>query len=447
MTTNAHKLPVGFCAPHALASVAEHTPVAVALSGGADSVALLHMLCNSCTCELHAVHVHHGIRGEEADRDAAFCARLCDMLHVPFTLLRVDVPALAQKTGESVETAARTARYEAIDAFLRERHIPLLATAHHADDQLETMLQHLLRGAGLRGLCGIPACRSLGNATVVRPLLRVSKEEVLTYCESEALPFVTDSTNNEPCCARNRLRLEVIPVLRELWPNAALCAARCAATLAEDEAYLTSLADDFIKQEGATPACASLAALPSPIFARVMQALLQKPPEASHIDALASLVREARPHAALSLPGATARIERGCLCIENSAPREFAPYTVTLHEGVNEFPCGVAVLTSGLAETNEALARTYPYTVRIRFSMTATEGTLTLRPRGVGERIISGGNHKLVRKLPCMSRYPLAVRARMPLLCDDKGVLAVPDGPVRDGAAKPHDTTLLLYFE
>lgn len=447
MTPHAHKPPAGFCAPHALAGLAEQAPVAVALSGGADSVALLHMLCNSSTCELYAVHVHHGIRGEEADRDADFCAQLCNTLHVPFTLLHADVPALAEKTGESLETAARAARYEAIEAFLREREIPLLATAHHADDQLETMLQHLLRGAGLRGLCGIPACRALGHATVVRPLLRVSKDEILAYCRAASLPFVTDSTNNEPCCARNRLRLEVIPVLRELWPNAAATAARCAATLTEDEAYLASLADDFIKREGHTPACTALATLPSPVFARVMQALLPKPPEASHIDALAALVRDARPHAALSLPGATARIERGRLFVEDAAPREFAPYEVVLHEGVNEFPCGVAVLTSDTSQIDESLADAYPYTARIRFASSAVEGTLMLRERRVGERIAQGDNHKLVRKLPCMSRYPLAVRAHMPLLCDDKGVLAVPNGPVRDGAAKTCDKTLLVYFE
>ncbi len=447
MTPTAQKLPVGFCTPHALAGVAAHTPVAVALSGGADSVALLHMLCNNSTCALYAVHVHHGIRGEEADRDAAFCAHLCETLNVPFTLLRVDVPALARQTGESMETAARSARYEAIGAYLREHSIPLLATAHHADDQLETMLQHLLRGAGLRGLCGIPACRALESATVVRPLLRVPKDEILAYCASASLPFVTDSTNREPCCARNRLRLEVIPTLRELWPNAASCAARCATTLAEDEAFLTSLADDFIKKEGRAPSCTVLAALPSPVFARVMQSLLPTPPEATHIDALGALVREARPHAALSLPNATARIERGCLCIEEAAPRELIPYEITLCGGTNKFPYGVAVLTSGTAEIDETLAHTYPYTARIRFSMAATEGTLTLRPRGAGERIASGGNHKLVRKLPCMSRYPLAVRAHMPLLCDGKGVLAVPDGPVRDGATTPRDTALLLYFE
>ena len=447
MTPIALKPPVGFCAPHALAGVTENTAIAVALSGGADSVALLHMLHCNTACDLHAVHVHHGIRGEEADRDADFCTQFCATLGVPFTLLRVDVPALAEKTGLGLETAARTARYDAIDAFLREHNIPLLATAHHADDQLETMLQNLLRGAGLRGLCGIPACRTLGMATVVRPLLRVSKEDILAYCTQASLPFVTDSTNNEPCCARNRLRLDVIPVLRELWPNAPRSAARCATTLAEDEAYLSSLANDFIKQEGRTPSCTTLSALPTPIFARVMQSLLPAPPEATHIESLEVLVREAKPHAALSLPSATVRIENGCLCIEETPTCELIPYEIALTEGTHAFPNGIAVLAHGDNEIDEALARVYPYTARIRFSMSAIEGTLTLRPRGVGERIASGGNHKLVRKLPCMSRYPLAVRARMPLLCDAQGVLAVPNGPVRDGATTPHDTTLLLYFE
>lgn len=438
--------PVGFRAPHELAGVCENTPVAVALSGGADSVALLHMLLHSVACPLHAVHVHHGIRGEEADRDAAFCEQLCASLGVPFTLICLDVPALAAKTGEGVETVARRARYEALDGFLRANAIPLLATAHHADDQLETMLQHLLRGAGLRGICGIPACRALGDATVVRPLLRVCKDEILAYCARASLPFVTDSTNDEPCCPRNRLRLDVIPILRELWPKGADAAARCAASLAEDEALLTQMANDFIEKEGRTPRCEALAALPSPIFARVMHALLPSPPEASHVEALRTLVCEARPHAALSLPLTTVCVEDGRLCTKGDHKIEHTPYEIPLPFGEVTFPYGVAILADGILPMDEERAKEFPYAARITFCRQTTSGTLTLRARKAGERILSGGNHKLIRKLPCMSRYPLSVRAHMPLLCDDSGVIAVPTGPIRDGARNAADTTLILFF-
>ena len=445
MRTEALTPPAGFRAPHELADVTEGTPVAVALSGGADSVALLHMLC-ATTSPVHAVHVHHGIRGEEADRDAAFCEALCEGLRVPFTLIRLDVPTLAKEWGEGIETAARRARYEAFDAFLREQSISLLATAHHADDQLETMLQHLLRGAGLRGLCGIPACRTLGNAKVVRPLLHVCKEEILAYCERASLSFVTDSTNEEPCCPRNRLRLEVMPVLRELWPKGADAAARCATSLAEDEALLSQMATDFVQNEGRTPSCKALATLPAPVFARVMQNLLPMPPEATHIKALRALVEEARAQSALSLPGATVRVVKGKLLVEHHKEEACTPYEIPLALGETVFPCGVAILAKGIHQVDEKRAAEFPFAARITFRADAANGTLTLRPRKAGERILSGKNHKLVRKLPCMSRYPTPVRARMPLLCDDDGVLAVPTGPVRDGAASGADTTLLLLF-
>ena len=437
--------PAGFRAPHELAHVTKDTPVAVALSGGADSVALLHMLC-ATACPLHALHVHHGIRGEEADRDATFCQALCEEMNVPFTLIHLDVPTLAKEWGEGIETAARRARYEAFATFLRERHISLLATAHHADDQLETMLQHLLRGAGLRGLCGIPACRALGDALVVRPLLHVCKDEILAYCERASLPFVTDSTNEEPCCPRNRLRLEVMPVLRELWPKGADAAARCATSLAEDEALLSQMAADFIQQEGATPSCTALAALPLPIFARVMHALLPMPPEATHVKALYALVQEARPQSALSIPGATVRVVKGSIWVENGKETACTPYDIPLNVGETVFPCGIAILAKGIVPIDDKRVADFPFSARITFRHAATNGTLTLRPRKTGERILAGKNHKLVRKLPCMSRYPSSVRARMPLLCDDDGVLAVPTGPVRDGATSDADTTLLLLF-
>ena len=205
------QVPTGFRDPWDLAGVAKDTPLAVALSGGADSVTLLSLL--AAQGPIVAVHVHHGIRGDEADRDAAFCKALAEQLQIPFYLLHVNAPALAEKTGDSLETAAREARYAALTDFMQRESIPLLATAHHADDQLETMLQHLLRGSGTRGLCGIPACRTLAeNLFVVRPLLLVPKADILHYAAEHGLSFVSDSTNGELCCQRNFLRLQVLPL-------------------------------------------------------------------------------------------------------------------------------------------------------------------------------------------------------------------------------------------
>ncbi len=441
--------PMGYIPPHLLAGCAPDAPLAVALSGGADSVALLHILKASYTGALCAIHVHHGIRGEEADRDADFCRALCERLGVPFTLLFADVPALAAESGMGLESAARTARYEALAAEMKRKSIPLLATAHHADDQLETMLQHLLRGAGTRGLCGIPAVRPLaGDALVVRPLLQMTKQQILDYCAANGLDFVTDSTNVEPCCPRNRLRAAVLPVLRELWPAGATRAARAAASLAEDEAYLRSLAQDFLAREGNAPRVSALAALPRPVFVRVMQALLPAPPEAVHIEALWALVQAPQPHKSLSLPCARVLVEQERLAVCKDTPREVADYEIPLVEGVNTLPNGIGVAVLGTPATNYIPdgMNVYRYETRVDFCSATIKGTLVLRNRRAGDRILAGKCHKSVRKLPSMVGFSLETRERMPLLCDSEGVLAVPFGPVRDSAKRNADKALYLYF-
>lgn len=443
--------PMGYTPPHVLAGCDAETPLAVALSGGADSVALLHILKQSHAGALTALHVHHGIRGEEADRDADFCRTLCARLDVPLALLCVDVPALAAESGMGLESAARTARYGALAEEMKKRNIPLLATAHHADDQLETMLQHLLRGAGTRGLCGIPAVRPLQegeSALVVRPLLQMTKAQILEYCRENELGFVTDSTNDEPCCPRNRLRAEVVPVLRELWPAGAARAARAAASLAEDEAYLQSLAADFLAREGSEPRVGELSRLPRPVFARVMQKMLPTPPEATHVSALWELVRAPRPHKSLSLPCVRVQIEQGRLFLRATEFAEVQDYEIPLAEGVNELPCGLGVAVLGDSATNYIPNGTniYRYETRIDFCSAIMKGAPVLRNRRAGDRILAGKCHKSVRKLPCMARFSLETRERMPLLCDGEGVFAVPLGPLRDGAAKNADKTLYLFF-
>ena len=439
--------PAGVCDPRMTAGLASDSPVAVALSGGADSVALLHMMQDAGVQPLSAVHVHHGIRGSEADRDVAFCTALCERLGVAFEVLYADVPRLAAESGLGLESAAREARYALLEEHLRKNGIPLLLTAHHADDQLETLLQNLMRGSGLRGLCGIPACRALGAARIVRPLLQMTKAQILQYCRVHALSFVSDSTNTEACCPRNRLRMEVLPILTELWPSGAISAARCAASLAEDEAYLSGEAARFLRREGNTPSVAALAALPRPILARVMRALLPKPPEAVHIDALAGLVERGVMQSAISVPGARVLLKNGRLTVEvEQLPAQ--SFEIFLREGENPLPdgLGVAVLTSASAHLPDAPENVYKYSTRINFSSAIINGRLSVRTRRAGERILQGGRHKLVRRLPCMAGFSTAERERMPLLCDESGVLAVPFGPLRDGADRGADRSLLLYF-
>ena len=221
--------------------------VVVGLSGGPDSVFLLyalHTLQTRIGFTLRAVHVHHGIRGAEADRDAAFSEKLCAKLDIPFWAVHVAAPAYAAQHGLSLEEAARILRYEALETARQQLTTPTawVAVAHHLDDQAETVLHNLVRGAGLRGLAGMENRRN----HVIRPLLSIKREDILKWLEQNNIPYVTDSTNADPHYTRNRIRSTVLPELREINPEASAHIAHSAALLREADAYFHALALQYV---------------------------------------------------------------------------------------------------------------------------------------------------------------------------------------------------------
>ena len=187
-------------------------PVVLGLSGGRDSVALLRLLVQQ-GCRVHALHVHHGIRSAEADADAAFCAELCERLDVPFELQKIDVPTLAAEQGVSLETAGRHARRWLLAAAARRCKGCIVALAHHADDQAETVLFRLARGAA--GMRGMQPVHQAGHITWIRPLLGCRREEITDWLQQIGQPWQDDSTNTVADVTRNALRLEVIPMLNK----------------------------------------------------------------------------------------------------------------------------------------------------------------------------------------------------------------------------------------
>ena len=222
--------------------------VVVGLSGGPDSVFLLyalHTLQPRMGFTLRAVHVHHGIRGAEADRDEAFSEKLCAKLDIPFQAVHVAAPAYAAQHGLSLEEAARILRYEALEATrqqLGQTRAAWIAVAHHLDDQAETVLHNLVRGAGLRGLAGMENRRN----HVIRPLLSIKREDILKWLKQYDIPYVTDSTNADPHYTRNRIRSTVLPELREINPEASAHIAHSAALLREADAYFHALALQYV---------------------------------------------------------------------------------------------------------------------------------------------------------------------------------------------------------
>ena len=238
--------------------------VVAALSGGADSVCLLSVLKELGLYELRALHVHHGLRGEEADRDADFVRELCEKLQVPFEIVYYDVAGYAREHGLSTEEAGRNLRYEALEAAarkweeeasysrngtscVRNKTAVKIAVAHHRDDNAETILHHLLRGSGLRGLGGIAPVQGRR----VRPLLCVGREEIRAYLRKKGQTWCEDSTNESADYTRNRIRNELIPYMTEhINARASENILRAGEIFAQADQYLEKQAEGLWKQAG-----------------------------------------------------------------------------------------------------------------------------------------------------------------------------------------------------
>ena len=222
--------------------------IIVGLSGGADSVALLHVLCKKKDeWNITAVHIHHGLRGEDADRDALFAEMFCRKLGVPFVLKKVDVKAESRLRRMGEEETGRALRYEIFRELAGEEGY--IAVAHHRKDQAETILMRLCRGTGLTGLTGMAPVRE----NICRPLLFCSREEVEHYCLENGLEWREDASNQEDKYTRNKLRLQVLPVLEEINPKAVEHIAETAELLALEEDFLeqqTAACYETVKRKG-----------------------------------------------------------------------------------------------------------------------------------------------------------------------------------------------------
>lgn len=310
------------------------TPVLAAVSGGLDSMCLLHLLSTwgrEQDFRVTAAHFNHRLRGEAADRDEAFVREVCARWNIPCVCGSGDTRALAEREGLSIEEAARQLRY----AFLAERQEALgctwVLTAHHADDNAETMLLNLLRGTGARGLTGIPEFRGC----IARPLLAVTREELAAYAKEHNIPHVEDETNLELDAARNVLRHKVLPVLRELNPRAAENMARTAELLSRDDDALTAQAEQLLREHARVEGDrrAELPVLPcmereQAVVSRALLLVLanisghRRDLSQTHVEALLGLLRTGRPGQSLSLPyGMTAlRAEDSLFLFREAAP-------------------------------------------------------------------------------------------------------------------------------
>lgn len=433
--------------------------ILVAFSGGADSSLLLyalHDLCKENDFSLFAAHVNHGIRGDEAIRDRDFCVRVCQKMGIEIFVLDADVPSIARETGKSIESAARDVRYDFFADVMAKNDIDILATAHNADDNLETLIFRLARGTGLRGLCGIPPVRELGDGRcVIRPILSLTKEQVLDICTENGIEYVYDSTNSEQIYARNSIRASVLPVLRAINPDVATSSVRNCESLREDQNYLDHVAEEYLKKSEADRVN-ELALLEKSIFYRVVPRLFGEEDdsmlEGVHLGALYELVMKGREHSSLSLPGKKrALIEGGRLTFrkecENEEKVESFPDEIFLSEGENIFGDYVLLLEKDCStepshstpQIQKEEENIYKLFTQVCLESDKIFGRLCVRCRKSGDKIRSGGMSKDVRKLFSEKKLGLCERASYPIICDDAGIVFIPQMAVRDGVKAKKD--------
>lgn len=430
--------------------------VLCAVSGGADSVCLLHALYHlrpRLGFSLAAAHYNHQLRGEEADRDARFveqfvsecCGedRLPDgrvLPAVPLFSGSGDVASQAALLGAGIEETARNMRYTFLRQAAREAGATLIATAHTADDNSETILFHLARGSGLRGLTGIAPVR--GN--LIRPLLSTQRREVEEYLCYYGLPWREDASNADDAYARNRIRHQVVPVLEELFPGFSARLAGCAGRLRADEAFLEAQASQISAQAQVLPGQLSLPAdrisnAPAPVAARAVRQLIgllnggDQDCGAAHLESLVRLCRSGDPSARLSLPyGLSARREYGLMVLtRETAPQILEPVPLALPGETLAPPFQVRCLPAVYVGQPQG---PFDFWLEAR-----SGGSVILRPRRTGDRLrLPGRPEKTLKKWFIDEKIPQSRRDCLPVL-DWDGQVAAAAGLGPDAAFLPQE--------
>ena len=418
--------------------------VIVALSGGADSVCLLTILKQLATPEflLRAVHVHHGIRGAEADRDEAFAQKLCESLSVPLCVAYCHVPAYAAEHGLSEEEAGRILRYQVLEkeAGKWEQELPAgsrvkIALAHHRDDNAETILHHLLRGSGLTGLAGIRPVQGRR----IRPLLCVGREEIRAYLEAGHISWCEDSTNQSPDYTRNRIRSQVLPLLKTaVNEQAEEHILQAGQIIGQADAYLRQQAEE-IWQEAVCGREEDLAAIPLTAFARQPEILKTylirhmldqlhpgwKDIGSRHFTAIAELA--GKPVGSrLDLPGGLmARTGYETLEIVRKTEREVSVKTESGADG--EIHGRQTVPELHMTVFSRQKDQEIPKNQYTKwFDYDKIKGTLSVRTRRAGDYLIlPSGGRKTVTRYMIDEKIPKETRDQILLLAEGSHVLWV----------------------
>lgn len=401
--------------------------VLVALSGGSDSVTLLHVLLSlkeSLSIEIEAAHVNHCLRGEEADSDEQFVSDLCGKYGVELHVLRADVASIAGKEGLSVEEAGRRVRY---DYFRSLCPGGVIATAHNLNDRIETFLFNFSRGSSLNGLCSIPPVRD----NIVRPLIECTKDEILGYCAANSLAYVTDRTNADTEYSRNRIRHNVITELMKINGGFEHCAGRCIDSLNEDAGYLKSVScaalDKSTEQNGYS--IREIASLHNAVKTRVVSMMLEKEGLGEINAKLISEICSAIDKYDRDGTGTVVQLPESRFLRTRAGIVEFPgemktnSEVVILRPGNNYF--GNYVITVS-EYAGENFSQIFNNDLSVFFGNSDNiSGDISARKRLPGDRIryLKGDFSKSLRKIQNEKAVPPEIRDEIPVIADSEGLL------------------------
>lgn len=413
----------------------EHLSIVVGVSGGPDSLALLHFLWSQrqkWNLELVAAHVDHMFRGEESYEEAMFVKEFCHHHDIPFELERVNVPNFMKETGKSSQVAARECRYRFYQKVMKKHHSKWLALAHHGDDQMETILMRLTRGSTGKARAGIPFQRPFGEGNIIRPFLCLSKEEIEAYCRFHKLNPRRDPSNEKDDYSRNRFRHHVLPFIKSENGKAHEHFQRFSDDLIEDEKFLEELTKEKMntvmekEQDKITVNIKMFLQMPLPLQRRGIQLILnylykEKPASltAIHIEQIVSLMKNLHPSGILDFPEGLRIIRSYDLCHFQMKVNKPDPYVIEITEP------GVIALPNGTSMTIERcehyVNKVDPDT--ILFDEAQIQFPLIVRTRKDGDRMSLKGMNgtKKVKDIFIDAKIPLDLRDNWPIVTNNEG--------------------------
>lgn len=418
---------------HKVISTIEHyhmlkkgTTVIVAISGGADSMALLSILrslSNDYNLRLIAAHVNHLLRGDEAGRDEEFVKDYCKTMNIELKILNADIKKFASLAGEGIEECGRRIRYEFFNSICSNA---VIATAHTFSDSIETILFNLARGAVLKGICGIPAVRD----NIIRPLIDCSRAEIEEYCGIHSIPFITDSTNFEDKYMRNHIRINIIPQFKKINPSFNDAFHRFSESLKADEDLLKQLSQELYeksKEEKGFDAgmlLESHVALRKRVLSFILYEKTGIASQNKHIEAVTNLL----------LTGGIIQVQKGIMVAVNNGvlffpddEEDVVSWGFDFREGTLDLPYETAKIIIVNKKDLENIQNIHKNILDNCFDYDKIIGNAVLRNRREGDRIrLSKRNcTKTLKKLFNEKSIPVKERKKVLFAADSEGLLWV----------------------